>query len=189
MLRFSLWTLLIAVTALVVMLGAEVNRMHRRNAAITSLEKVGQVVFHHQYPYSYGTVGVTADYTAEVHGPSWLRRLVGDEWFLKVQGIHIQGDDYLIDDATRLPEVRLLSISGSNVTNKGLSSLPKLRKLEMLTLVDAHITTIKPFKHMDWLKQLDLINTKLTKDQVCELKVALPSTLVVHENHRSNVAN
>lgn len=183
MLRFSLRTFLIAVTVLALIFGAEVNRLRRRKAAIASLEEVGQVVFHHQYPHSYGTVGLPADYTAQVNWPGWLRRLVGDDWFLRVQGIHVHGDadDQTLEVATNLPEVRQMLLEGNKLTNESLSTLASFRKLEMLT-ISAPITSIKPFEQMDWLKQLDLIDTELRKDQIGELKAALPSTRIVHYN-------
>jgi len=98
-------------------------------------------------------------------GPEWLRDIVGDDWFRSVHYVRLQGKAVTNDSLPclerlshlraillintsvtdlsflrRLPELEVLEVYRSPVSDDGLRVLPELRSLHLLDLSETHIT-------------------------------------------------
>lgn len=92
-LTFSLRTLVVLLTALAVWLGVIVNRAREQQEAVNAIEALGGRV---GYDWEMIDVPYRGDFappimtnnrfitTTEPRGPSWLRRLIGDDYFQRV---------------------------------------------------------------------------------------------------------
>ena len=93
-LRFSVSTLILLVTVLCVWLGVQANRARNTRLAIDAVEDLGgQVRYVHEWPKNGGY-----DPQAKLPGPTWLRELVGEEYFVDVATIIFWGNQITDDD-------------------------------------------------------------------------------------------
>jgi hypothetical protein len=77
--QFSLRGFLVVMTGLGIWLGVIANRAREQRAAVVAIKELGGTVY---YDWELETGGTP-------RGPAWLRRLVGDEHFQKVQMVNL----------------------------------------------------------------------------------------------------
>src|SRR5688572_26162539 len=83
-LRFSLRTLLVAVTVLSVWLGVKVDQARRQKRAVETLQALGaDIRYEHQRLAEGGFDG-----RIELDVPEWARELCGDDFFQTVTGVY-----------------------------------------------------------------------------------------------------
>ncbi|HMC11176.1 MAG TPA: hypothetical protein VKH44_07790 [Pirellulaceae bacterium] len=131
--RFSLRTLALAITGLCIWFGILAARAHRQHAAVTAIRAAG------------GTI--VSDYqneSKEPPGPTWLRRLIGDDFFCSPTYVMVAGDsatDELIEQhISALSRLQVLGIGSTKVTDKSLSYIAQLSELRELVLNCPQIT-------------------------------------------------
>ncbi len=88
--QFSLRTFFLMLTALAVWLGFVANQTHEQRAAIQAIEATGGAVVYEwqrrgaRKPPVPGPFSIPV-YPGEPDGPAWLRRIIGDDYFQKVE--------------------------------------------------------------------------------------------------------
>jgi len=127
--RYSLRTMLVAVTLLCVWLGAVVNPARRQRQTVEKLrESTGRAFIR----YDYEDRGST-----NPRAPDWLRRLLGDDYFhdvVSLTWLHFHADEVTPDDLVDLPKLRDLTLREMPITDEGLQKLARLRRLESLCI-------------------------------------------------------
>ena len=165
MFRFGLGTLLLLVTFFCVWLAFQVNRARVTKRVIDAVEESGgEVFFVHQ---KTGPDGI--DPSLELRRPAWLRKLVGDEFFLEVTYIRftsrITDSDLsrLCPILKRLPDLPELALDHA----ENLSDIGPLRELHNVHRLYVHhgvnITDVRALARLTNLQTLGLYRcTKLT---------------------------
>lgn len=92
----------------------------------------------------------------DIEGTRWLKREIGEDFaniFDKVIGIHLRGpqiDDevlgYLVKHRQAIASLRVLDLTASHITSRGLELVKWLPKLRRLGLQGTHITWWRRFK-------------------------------------------
>ena len=95
--QFSLRTLLVAMLLLAVWLAVTTNRVRDQRRAVAALMDLGWSV---QYDWERRS-------TSEPHGPKWLRRIIGDDYFQKVVHVYFW-DGRELDEARTTKSIPLL---------------------------------------------------------------------------------
>lgn len=136
-LRYSLRGLLLFTTVLCVWLAILFNQARRQRRAVEAITSAGGVVafdYHFQQKSKNG----------QPPGPTWLRRLVGDELFRTPQHVELRGetitDEFLAEHAAGLDGVQVLLIDSLHVTDGGLASVAKHDSIHVLSLHAPHVT-------------------------------------------------
>ncbi len=102
-------------------------------------------------------------------GPPWLRRLIGDDFFVNVSEVSL--DETSITDAglehlnlKALAGLHYLSLYATQVTDAGLEHIKALTELQFLYFHDTHVTDagLEHLKGLTQLKELMLIYTPVT---------------------------
>ena len=155
--QFRLRTLLIFVLICLIPYCWFLVRVHRQREAVAAIEKGGGSV-------EYG----------ELHGPAWLRKLLGDKYFAYVVSASLapQTTDADLEHLDGLTEVRGLLLTNTNITDAGLEHLKGLTQLQQLVLTDTKITDAG-LKHLKGFSQLDILcldGTKITDAGLEHLK-------------------
>lgn len=181
--RFSLRTILIALTLCGVWLGYTMHRVRARRDAIRAIDANG------------GTYGVY------VVGPKWLGYFIRDEkCFYDASrvsfGPHNSGydpanpfnDDDLagiIDHLNAFSDFRSLDLQNTNVTDNGLRFLSGIRYLELLQLDGTNVTDdcIPYLIEIKTLRQLSLLQTAITEDGFARLQMALPNCHILRTGY------
>src|SRR5262245_44436119 len=171
-LRFSLRTMLVAMTVLAIWLGLYVKSYRDRRAAVAAIENLG------------GVMGI------QYMGPEWIRNRVKDEkYFWDPAGVHFSNDDDKLTDAdvatvvahmTKFQRLRDLSIPGTKITNDAIPLLmPLANKLAYLDVSRSEISTdaIRHLKKFSKLEKLIIPNT-LSSSDIEEFKKVLPNCIV-----------
>ncbi len=84
-LRYSLRTMLLAFTLLALWLGVQTDRAIKQRRAVEVVERLGgSVNYRHQRKGENGY-----DRKAEHWSPTWLRRFVGDDFFVSAEEIQL----------------------------------------------------------------------------------------------------
>ena len=114
-------------------LGIKMREAERQRRAVEAIRKAGGIVF-----YSYELESRRRrQTTAEPPGPSWLRELVGEDFFADVGHIYLNRpavDDGMLVHLEGLRNLDSLDIGGTQVTDTGLGHLRGLTKLRWLGL-------------------------------------------------------
>jgi len=117
--RFSLRTLLALVVLLGVGLGWVVQQAERQRKAVEAIRKAGGIV---RYDYEMDEGG-----NAEPPVPTWLMRLVGDDYFADVAAVGYvrrEGiDDVLLEHIKGLTELEFLLLHETDITDEDLNEL------------------------------------------------------------------
>ena len=178
-LRFSLRTLLIAITIVCIWLGFELNRARARRTAILAVEDLG------------GTYGV------HIMGPAWLRKMMGDDkCFYDAARVSFgpltyraKKDRPFDDDALRrsieplntFTKFQTLDLVSSDISDAGLKHLKGLHNLETLRLTDTGVSDqgIDDLTDLKSLHRLQIERTKITDEGIARLKAALPDCEII----------
>jgi hypothetical protein len=169
--QFSLKFLFLVTTALSIWLGSLVNLAERQQRVISAVERLGGDI---GYDYQYNSAGDEIA-GASLPGPSWLHRLIGDDYFRSIISIAIYEatDEKLamLDDCDSL---RALLILGS-VTDSSIPRLSRLKKLKSLALINTQVTA-DGLEDLSVLQELELLelDTILPDDGARRLQEALP---------------
>jgi len=78
----------------------------------------------------------------EPHGPAWLRRLLGDQYFMRVEQVVIKGPggDADIPKLQKLPFLRFAFLEGPGFTNHCLQALSALPATKSVTFSNTKVT-------------------------------------------------
>jgi hypothetical protein len=214
--RFRLRTALLLVLALSAFLAFWTNRANRQRRAVAAVGQFGQVIYYHEFPYAVdfkkirrNTVVQFVDYDAKPPGPTWLRKIVGDDYFQTVRRIHFSPTDESMAYLTDLPEIDHIIIDAYRLSDHGFRHVAALRKLRGLTLQRGyHLTTdglavfaslpkleivnisetpinrkcLRYFEQLDNLKQLYVEATYLSDTDLDELRAKLKETSIQVHN-------
>jgi len=157
--QYSLSTLLLAV--LLVSIGmswvaVRMQRARREREAVAAIVKLGgQVRYDYQVPQSGNPLP-----GAGPPGPAWLRKLLGENFFVTVVGVHLENSsctDADLEYLAVLTQLRSLELDGTRVTDAGLERLTGLTRLQELGL-DGTLVTGAGLKHIEGLTQLQLLD-------------------------------
>ena len=158
-LRFSLKWMLLIVTVICIWLGMTAYQASRQRKAVAAILQLGgRVSYAHQWDYS-GRFGKEIK-GAEPPGPAWLRKLIGDDYFVEVtyvtHGRRVTDD--LLNHIAAFDELKGLYLVGSSVTDQGVKCLRGLRELRWLHLGGTEITdaALIPIRELTRLETLDL---------------------------------
>jgi len=117
--RFTLRTLLLLIAVAAFWTGFQANAVRRQQATVAELSKMGIIVHYaHQHdalpPQQlalrgsvFGTVAFPNQRTTSPNGPTWLRRIVGDDYFQTATAVTLFSDD-LDDIKAVLPHLKKL---------------------------------------------------------------------------------
>jgi hypothetical protein len=138
--QFSLRTLLILVTIVCIVggwLGSKIDQKRRERAAAEAIVKTqGQVSWDYQRvagdPHSWQPAG------AIPFGPSWLRAILGDNFFSEVDCIYCVNGD--LENLREFPRLRSLRLMSWGVTDDGLDAVKTLTELRDLALIDTKVS-------------------------------------------------
>ena len=162
-LRFSLATMLIALTAGAIWMGYKTNKARRQRAATENVLSLGgQVRFRHQSQianptYNHFPSSSLFDLNVAPPGPDWLRRSIGDEYFQQVIYVHLEGKpvtDQVLSTLGAVPQLKYLNLEYSGIEDEGLRHLSTLRSLQCLYLGRNDITDAG-LKHLTNLRNLE----------------------------------
>lgn len=182
-LRFGLRTMFTAMTATAVCLALwNSSARTQKDATAAVLVLGGHVTYEHQ-----AATGKFVE-NATPPGPTWLRSIVGRDWFDTVHGVGLYSanggsDDQIAATLRGLPDTRSLQLDGSkagNVTMPRISQMTYLRNLMMCQTVvdDSGLTHLYRLTN---LQNLDLRGTKVSPEGVKKLREALPKCNVLYE--------
>ena len=152
--RFSLRTLLLLVTVLAIWLGLQVQRAQNQRSAVRMIQQLGGSV---EYDYQYrGNLFVD---DAQPSAPKWLRKWIGDDFFVNVVVVHLSNTTADNSDLKSLSHLKLLKrlyLAETSVTGQGLELLARCNQLEALNLSgtrvnDDDMTLISGFSNIRWL--------------------------------------
>jgi hypothetical protein len=126
---------------------------------------------------------------------SWLRQMLGDDFFHSVVGVIFQPpmgtdisneipvvrDEHLIL-LRAFPKVRFITITSKAVTDSGVEHLGNLEELERLDLQETQVgdTGLDYLKTLARLRELYLYGTKVTPEAVQRLQQSLPDCTIEH---------
>ena len=207
-LQYSLRTFLLLVAVFSVWLAIQVNKAQKQRAAVAAVEKVGGIVVYDYMREQYAALqAARRDIRDAVPpGPLWLRKLIGDEHFMRPVGLTFYRDatDDDVEQALALDDITELNLSMTKVSDDGLRHLAELESLEVLalsytnisddglahlrnvpTLQRLHITntgiTDAGLQHLADLKHLELLHvyrTNVTPQGIAELQQKLPGLTI-----------
>lgn len=199
--RFSLLSLLIAITVCAVWISVSSNRAGKLHRAIEQLSDTGcQIGYDFEFD---GTVRVK---NPRPQGPEFLRKWLGDEYFVDVVLVkfpysatrnqdlnHLKDlpnvrvldlDCATVDDiavVAHLSKLRYLDLENTKITNEALEHLRNLNRLETLVLSDTEVGDkgIEHLSRLENLVELRLDRTNIT-DSCIEHLVGLKSLAILH---------
>ena len=127
--RFRLRTLLILLSAVAVVLAILSIRANRQRRAVNAIGQSGHVVYHHEFPYEdfFGE----ADYTVSPKVPTWIRKIVGDDYFQTVRMVTFSPTDEIMAHLSQLPNIESITIDAHQLSDAGfgkLADIPNLRR-------------------------------------------------------------
>lgn len=128
--RFSLRTLLLVMTSLVLWLGYKADQTHRQRAAVKAIERL-----HGSLRYD--------DSLSESHVRHWLAGWLGRDAIANVDAVYLGGSAVNDDDLAylkNLPKLRTLVLTSSPITDAGLLHLRRLTRLETIDLRFTNMT-------------------------------------------------
>lgn len=137
--QFSLRALFVLVTAVGVWLGVQVNSARRQAAIVSAIHQVdGLVYYDWQFDEDDQNTGAT-----HPPGPTWLRKLIGDDYFQTVIAVYMINDPYLeearLPAVEQLPALKRLALGETQV---GDATMPRISKLKYLRFLDISQTNV-----------------------------------------------
>jgi hypothetical protein len=176
--QFSLRTLMILTLVISVpcaLLGRKIERKRRERAALRTIEECGGFV---RYDYQ----SEEADgLQAEPPGPTWLRAVLGDDFFGEVTVFYSQiaGDaemPRLKDALGQLPYLKEVDMCAVDVTDSGLANFAGLTRIETLDFMASTKITdagLQHLKRLSGLRSLQ-IGGRFSDAAISDLQRALP---------------
>lgn len=174
--QFGTRSMLALTTACGVLLGWRVNEVRREREALTYVESLGGMAcFDYQCDFDQEENLRVVDPGRQPPRSSWLRSMIGDEYFRHIAVIFVGGVNVTDKDLVRftgLSGLVSLELPKSKVTDAGVASLAGMRQLQMLNLHDMQVTDAG-LAHLEGLRRLralGLINTKITSGGLVHLR-------------------
>lgn len=164
--QFRLRTLLLLMTVLCVVVGPRLNRAQRDCETLAMLRRLP---YHVLVYYDYHHVGSTGGaYINEPKpGPEWARRLLGDEFFMRIEHVYLRGKEATDADLRCLApltrDLHGLTLTGSSVTGAALSYLARFNALRRLDLGHCWGIDDAGTKHLARLSELRYLNLRATQ--------------------------
>lgn len=178
--QFSLRTMLAATLILSVWLGVKANHAHRQRRAVEVIRDLGgTVVYDYQLVYRTMTLegspeAVTTVNTERQPKQTWLRQVLGDDWFDEVHYVTVRGEvmiagarfarelprglesrgPALLEQVASLANLRRLVATDQLATDEALVHLRQLPRLKYLDLSFNQISD-KGLAHLAGLTQLE----------------------------------
>jgi hypothetical protein len=177
--QFSLRTLLVLITVFSLWLGLWVKDARRKKEALDAvLQMRGFVEYAHQFPGGKRGGGKRND-KAEPTAPAWLRKSLGDEYFVRAVGLQfaevpIRDEDLVhVGVLTDLEYLSFLAGRGEKITCPGLAHLRNLTQLRSLDLLAHPITddSLPLLEPLTQLEYVDLRSTRITDEGLKHLKL------------------
>lgn len=164
--QFSLHALIVFMVVSAVgfsWLTVKIKRAREQREAVEAIVKVGGVV----------------EMIPGTRGPEWLRKLLGEDVFVTVDGVVFASSsvgDAGLECLKGLPQLEWLDLSNTQVTDAGLGHLEGLTQLSDLDLSNTQVTDagLGALRGMTRLKFLKLRGTKVTDAGIEELRPSLP---------------
>lgn len=158
-LRFSMRSLLIAVTIFCVALGWRLNRARQQREAVKAIKEAGGWVYYDYQTYDPNTAEF--DLKAEPWEPEWLRESVGIDFWHDVIGLNMsyheeggkrrdnkQSPVNISGHLARLPRLKFLALTKHSVDDAGMQYVSRLKELEALFYWDADGVTDVGARHL-----------------------------------------
>ncbi len=148
-----LWIFLLTVALAVVFVGLRFGiPLYRQAVAALKIEQFGGVV------------------TKEPMGPNWLRGIVGEQRIAALDKVtavvlwHLDLENADFECLKWLPNLKELTIEGTQIPDAGLENLKGLAELRILSLANTSITDagLKRLKGSAKIRELNLEGTKIT---------------------------
>jgi hypothetical protein len=159
LLRYSLRTLLAAMTLLCVVLGLWVYGAERQRRAVAAIEADGGWAWYGYHEgYGHGWV-------EELPGPDWLCGMLGVDYFDRV--IHVElgsvTGDAVLADVADLNCIERLNLKYTQVTDEGFANLARMTRLEELDASHTQVGSagLAPLKRLARLQSLDMSDTRV----------------------------
>jgi hypothetical protein len=137
--QFSLRTLFVFVTLCAVAcswLAVKMRQAKEQREAVEAIRKLGGIViYEHQCRMTIGPSGLP--------GPLWLRKLCGDDFFVSVVMVSLQGTlvkDAELEQVARVTQLGVLNLDGTLVTDASIRYLEKMTRLQILILDHTQVT-------------------------------------------------
>jgi len=165
--RFSLRTMLVAVTFFCIWLGITASRANRQRAAVETIKR------HHgyvRYDYEADDDSNSIRSPTTTPGPEWLRSLIGLDYFDSAVQVDIDGRNGAIDDAitvfANLPHLKNLRLRGPGITDSVMAKIGKLTELRVLQIWQSSVTDAgcENLGTLTQLKLLELYSDRLIGD-------------------------
>jgi hypothetical protein len=170
----SLLVFLVAVSVPLSWFAWEMQKARRQKDAVEAIAKAGGWVM---YDYQFDGRGNWLDERdeAEPMTPARLRKLFGNDFFAKVVLVNCGSTGFDDNDAKHLRELtnlKVLDLSRTQITNKGLVHLETMTELEGLDLSGTQVTDhgFAYLKEMTKLDTLILEDTQISDQGLVHLK-------------------
>ena len=165
--RFSLRTLLLLVAIIGVPLGMKMNRVRNQRLVVAELRRLNaQIMYDYEDTRTKGVQTVVNP--PQIPGPAWLRRLLGDEYFVEVISVRLDGPkvtDETVASISKLPNLRSITLDyADKISDKGLAHLEGMQ-LEGLGLTYCPGISDEGLAHlarMQDLESLALFSDRIT---------------------------
>ena len=146
-------------------LGMRMQRAREQRQGVEAIRKLGGSVYYDYHYDSSGALILGTD--SKPPGPSWLRRILGDDFFADVVGVFLgrtQVTDADLEHLKGFSQLRNLALSGTGVTDAGLEQLQGLSQLRALWLDGTRVTDagLEHLKALSQLQALTLDGTQVT---------------------------
>jgi hypothetical protein len=171
-LRYSLRTFVVVVALVAVGMGIWGRRARHQQRAVESLTALGaRVIYEHQWPSWAGLPGGVGVEQAKPPGPEWLRKWLGDEYFVKVVSIDFSSCNRQLtsEDLAHLdllPKLRQICFDRKqSVSEHGFSRVGRHNTLLQIYLPNPACIDDAAARHLGrltGLNQLDLSETRIT---------------------------
>jgi internalin A len=140
--QYSLRTLMVFVTLSAVAcswFAVKMQQVKRQKEAVAAFRD-NEYVTNVSYDYEFDDFGNSIS-SAEPPGPAWLRRILGDDFFVNVFSVEIWGNANARSEHLQyLNQLRILAIHDLDFTGKGLNYIKDLQNLEKLEITFSEIT-------------------------------------------------
>jgi Leucine-rich repeat (LRR) protein len=130
----------------------KMQKARRQREAVAAIEAAGGRVW-----YVDGIDVETPSGKMRLHenGPPWLRKILGEDFFTDVDGARIPNDGGM-EHVKGLPELRILQLQSTEVTDAGLRHLMQVPQLDFLDLngtlvTDAGLEYVGQLPRLRWL--------------------------------------
>ena len=170
-LQFSLRAVLVLITIFAMWLGYVCKLARDQKTAVDRVYELrGWVYYEHEYHKGRHVKG------AKPPGPTWLRKIIGNEFFQDVTRVGLSKTDVTDADLRlvgRLTSLHSLDLSETVISDAGLVHIADLRELSELSLANTKVTGsgLQYLQNLRNLNSLNLPYTRVDDDRLKHLTV------------------